>query len=186
MNEWKDAITAATVSLDKLDKLDAEIALEFKAVEDALKKKHDEEFGAVEDEIVSPGATKAAPMSAADTDDDPDAAARTKKQTDIKRIRYKALLRRARARNEEGGWQNLEGAHADYAALQKMDNLSVADRKLVAARLKALPPRIAEAKEKETAQMWDQLKQARARSSSSFISSHPQTHYNHGASLPSG
>lgn len=69
-------------------------------------------------------------------------------------------MRRARARSELGGWQNLEGARADYTALQSMDNLTREDRRLVAAQLVALPARINQAKEKETAQMWDQLKQA--------------------------
>lgn len=160
LKEWKEVSTAATVSLDRLDKLDAEIALKVKAVEDAFKEKNEEAFGNIEDEIVSEGASQAAPTPTMTAEDDPGASARTKRQTDIKRIRYKALMRRARARSEEGGWQNLEGAHADYLALQKMDNLPVADRKLVAAQLKALPARITEAKERETAQMWDQLKQA--------------------------
>lgn len=164
MSEWKDAITAATTSLDRLDKLDAEIALEAKAAEVAFKKKNDD----IDEEIVSPGASHAAPTPAMAAEDDPEAPARVKKQTDIKRIRYKALMRRARARTEEGGWQNLEGAHADYSALQKMGDLPAAERRLVAAQLKALPARITEAKEQETAQMWDQLKQVR-----SFTRFHP-------------
>lgn len=123
----------------------------------------------VEEEIISAGASKAAPTLPNTDADDPDAAARTKKQADINRIRYKALMRRARARSEEGGWQYLEGAHVDYAALQKMETLTVNDRKLVAAQLKALPARIQEAKERETAQMWSQLKQVTLLQSSSII-----------------
>lgn len=89
---------------------------------------------------------------------DPAQVARDKKREDIKRIRYKALIRRARARSEEGGWTNLAGAEDDYKLLAKMDNVSPGDRKLVQQQLRALPARVSEAKEKETAEMWGKLK----------------------------
>lgn len=161
LSEWKDAIAATTSSLDKLDKLDAELALEVKAIEDAGNDKDQSSSSDIDHEIVSPGASRAGPMSSAALNDNPGHLARAQRQSDSKRIRYKALMRRARARSELAGWQNLEGAHADYTALQGMDNLTRDDRRLVAAQLAALPTRIKEAKEKEVAQMWDQLKQAR-------------------------
>lgn len=162
LSEWKNAITATTSSLDKLDKLDADIALEVKAIENVSHDKGQNLFSAdIEDEIVSPGASRAASTSLSPLEDDPAHPARAQRQSDSKRIRYKALMRRARARSELAGWQNLEGAHADYTALQSMDNLTRDDRRLVAAQLAALPDRITEAKEKEVAQMWDQLKQVR-------------------------
>lgn len=136
------------------------MALEVKAVEDALKKKDPDLFTNVDDEIISPAAVHAASIPSAALRDDPGRPARSQRQTDSKRIRYKALMRRARARSEIGGWQNLEGAYTDYTALQSMDTLTGGDRKLVTAQLSVLPTRIKEAKEKETAQMWDQLKQA--------------------------
>lgn len=142
--------------------MDAKIALEAKTVKDALAAKDHDLFANIDHEIVSPGASRAAaPLSFVPLQDDPERAARSQRQIDSKRIRYKALMRRARARSELGGWQNLDGAHADYTALQTMDNLTRDDRKLVAAQLTALPVRIKEAKETEVAQMWDQLKQAR-------------------------
>ncbi|KAJ4411294.1 hypothetical protein N0V82_009032 [Gnomoniopsis sp. IMI 355080] len=159
LHEWKNAIAATTTSLDKLDKLDANIALEVKAVEDATLNKDRDFFADVDHEIVSPGASRAVPGSGIPLQDDPGRPARSQRLSDSRRIRYKALMRRARARSELGGWQNLEGARADYTVLKSMDNLTRDDHRLVAAQLAALPARINEAKEKETAQMWDQLKQ---------------------------
>lgn len=172
LSEWKDAVTATTSSLDKLDKLDAALALEIKAIEHAANDQDQSLSSDIDHEIVSPGASRAAPLSSAALNDDPGHLARAQRQSDSKRIRYKALMRRARARSELAGWQNLEGAHADYTALQSMDNLTRDDRRLVAAQLAALPTRIKDAKEKEVAQMWDQLKQARSYSCPRFFWMH--------------
>lgn len=159
--------------MDKLDKLDANIAREVKALEDASTNSDHDLFAGVDHEIVSPGSSRAAPMSLTPLPDDPERPARSQRQSDSKRIRYKALMRRARARCELGGWQNFDGAHADYTALQSMDNLTHDDHRLVAAQLAALPTRIKEAKEKEVAQMWDQLKQARHPNFDTMISPMP-------------
>ena len=74
------------------------------------------------------------------------------------RIRAKALMRRARARSEAGGWSNLSGAEEDYKILAGLTNLSPADRKIVQTQLRLLPPRTKAAQEKETAEMWSKLK----------------------------
>lgn len=68
-------------------------------------------------------------------------------------------MRRARARSEAGGWSNLAGAEEDYRVLAKMDNITPSDRRIVAAQLRTLPPRVKEAKERETAEMWGKLKE---------------------------
>ncbi|POS76886.1 hypothetical protein DHEL01_v204726 [Diaporthe helianthi] len=154
MDEWKNANTAATAALDKLSKLESRLAEEEKAAADAKAKEDDE----VEDEIISAGAEKAGPAIPDDEKEDPAQVARDKKREDIKRIRYKALIRRARARSAEGGWTNLSGAEEDYKLLSKMDNLSPGDRRLVQQQLKAMPARVNEAKENETAEMWGKLK----------------------------
>ncbi|KAG8160720.1 hypothetical protein KVR01_008984 [Diaporthe batatas] len=154
MQEWKNANTTATAALDKLSKLESRLAEEEKAAADAKAKEEEE----VEDEIISPGAQKAGPAIPDDEKEDPAQVARDKKRDDIKRIRYKALIRRARARSEEGGWTNLAGAVEDYTLLSKMDNVSPGDRKLLQQQLKVLPARVNEAKEKETAEMWGKLK----------------------------
>lgn len=78
----------------------------------------------------------------------------------MQRIRYKALMRRARARSEEGGWSNLAGAEEDYKALAAMPAgvVTPGDRKIVTAQLRSLPARVKEAQERETAEMWGKLK----------------------------
>ncbi|KAF5505908.1 Tetratricopeptide repeat protein 1 [Colletotrichum siamense] len=151
LEQWKDAISSATAALDGLDRIEREAALKQERRE---KERAEEED--VEEEIVSSGASKAAPAPVGS--DDPEEAARKKRQEDVLRIRAKALMRRARARSEEGGWQNLAGAEEDYKALSKMANLAPADRKIVQTQLRVLPPRTKAAQEKETAEMWGKLK----------------------------
>ncbi|EQB47693.1 hypothetical protein CGLO_13137 [Colletotrichum gloeosporioides Cg-14] len=155
LEQWKDAISSATAALDGLDRIDREAALEQERREKERAEEEDVEED-VEEEIVSSGASKAAPAPVGA--DDPEEAARKKRQEDVLRIRAKALMRRARARSEEGGWQNLAGAEEDYKALSKMTNLAPADRKIVQTQLRVLPPRTKAAQEKETAEMWGKLK----------------------------
>ncbi|KAK0641485.1 hypothetical protein B0T16DRAFT_215081 [Cercophora newfieldiana] len=154
LEEWKEAVASASSALSGLEKLEQEV----KEKEETEKAKKREEEDVVELEIVSPGA-KAAGPAVEDAKDDAAETARRKRQEDIARIRAKALMRRARARSELGGWTNLEGALGDYKKLSEMSgNLGAADKKIVQAQLRALPPRVKEAQEKETAEMWGKLK----------------------------
>lgn len=114
-------------------------------------KEEKEEAEEVEEEIVSKGASLAAP--APEEEDE-----RGKRRREWERIRAKALMRRARARCELGGWQNLAGAEEDYKTLEGMDNLGPADRRMVSRQLRELPPRTKAAQEKEMAEMWGKLK----------------------------
>ncbi|TQN65255.1 Tetratricopeptide repeat protein 1 [Colletotrichum shisoi] len=151
LEQWKDAVSSASAALDALDRVDKEAALE--------QDRRDREKAAdedVEDEIVSSGAAAAAP--APPPEDDPEETARRARAEDVLRIRAKALMRRARARSEQGGWQNLAGAEEDYKTLSLMKNLAPADRRIVQAQLRALPPRTKAAQEAETAEMWGKLK----------------------------
>ncbi|KAK7741801.1 hypothetical protein SLS53_004865 [Cytospora paraplurivora] len=154
LEEWKEAITSATAAIERLDKLDVRLAEEEKEAAEAKAKEEEE----VEDEIISAGAETAGPPVPTDEKVDPEEAKRRKRRDDIKRIRYKALIRRARARSEAGGWSNLGGAEEDYKTLAKMDNVSPSDRKLVQQQLRTLPARVKAAQEKETAEMWGKLK----------------------------
>ena len=86
------------------------------------------------------------------------AEARRKRRDDILRIRAKALMRRARAKSELGGWSNLAGAEEDYKLLSTMTNLSPADRRIVQTQLRILPPRTKAAQEQEMNEMWGKLK----------------------------
>ena len=156
LEQWKEAIKSATESLDGLDRVEkADAAEEKDEEEEKAKQKQEEDDHEVEEEIVSSGAQKSAPavqeQSAAEE-------ARRKRRDDVRRIRAKALMRRARARSELGGWSNLSGAEDDYKLLSAMTNLSPADRKIVQSQLRNLPPKVKEAQEKEMGEMWGKLK----------------------------
>lgn len=161
LEDWKEAIKTATAALDGLDKLQGQKA-------DGKKDNDGEEEA--DEEIISAGAEKAE-----------DTSTQGKREADIERIRTKALLRRARARSELGGWSSLQGADegtcrvllsllqevmtvvadlcSDYKTLSQMTNLSGADRKVVQRQLAGLPARIKEAQETEMGEMMGKLKQ---------------------------
>jgi tetratricopeptide (TPR) repeat protein len=151
LDEWKEAISQATAAIDGLVRLE-QAEMEAEKVREAAKDEEEE----VEEVIVSSGASKAGP--ALQPEEDPAEAARRKRLEDIARIRAKALMRRARARSELVGWSNLEGALEDYKSLSTMSNLAPADRKIVAAQLRLLPPKVKAAQQKETDEMWAKLK----------------------------
>lgn len=94
LEDWKEAVKAASAALDGLDRLEGKGA-----------EKGEKETGGVkveeeaDEEIVSEGAAKAE-----------DTSEKGKRGADIERIRGKALMRRARARSELGGWSALQGA----------------------------------------------------------------------------
>ena len=117
--------------------------------------KKEDENDDIEEEIVSSGAQKSAP---AVQQENTVAEARRKRRDDILRIRAKALMRRARAKSELGGWSNLAGAEEDYKLLSTMTNLSPADRRIVQTQLRVLPPRTKAAQEQEMSEMWGKLK----------------------------
>ena len=99
------------------------------------------------------------------------------RRDDVRRIRAKALMRRARAKSEQGGWGNLEGAEEgkacilskdrrvlksccpDYRELAQMPNLPAQDKKIVHSALSSLPSRINAAKEREMGEMMGKLKE---------------------------
>ncbi|KAI2472473.1 hypothetical protein F4781DRAFT_428441 [Annulohypoxylon bovei var. microspora] len=153
LDQWKEAIKSATDSIDGLDRLEkAEASQKQNETE---KEKNNIEDEDVEEEIVSSGAQKSAPATKEESSAE---AARRKRQEDILRIRAKALMRRARAKSELGGWSNLAGSEEDYKILSTMKNLSAADRKIVQTQLRILPPRTKAAQEKEMSEMWGKLK----------------------------
>ncbi|PQE10172.1 tetratricopeptide repeat 1 protein [Rutstroemia sp. NJR-2017a WRK4] len=141
LEDWKEAVKAASAALDGLDRLQK------KEKEEGVEKKVEEEEEA-DEEIVSEGATKAE-----------DTSERGKREADIERIRAKALMRRARARSEQDGWASLQGAEEDYKLLSSMTNLSTSDRQLVKTQLRLLPARTKAAQEREMGEMMGKLKQ---------------------------
>ncbi|KAH0525451.1 hypothetical protein TsFJ059_007816 [Trichoderma semiorbis] len=158
VEQWKEAIKAASDAIDGLAKLESESSPN-EPKEDSPNSQDTKaavEEEDVEEEIVSSGAARSAPAPAPEPT--PEKVAQENRKADILRIRTKALLRRARARSEAGGWSNLAGAEEDYRALSQMPGLTPADQRTVRTQLKALPPRTKAAQEAEMSEMWGKLK----------------------------
>lgn len=158
LRQHKEAIQSATESLDGLSRSEKallESAEKFRQDTDTKKDGQEDEADEPEEEIVSAGAQRSAPAIA-----DEDEAQQTgrRRQDDILRIRTKALMRRARAKSELGGWSNLVGAEEDYKTLSAMANLTSVDEKIIRTQLRTLPPRVKAAQEKEMGEMWGKLK----------------------------
>lgn len=94
LEDWKEAVKAASAALDGLDRLQGKVAEKGEKETDGVEVEEE-----VDEEIVSEGAAKAE-----------DTSEKGKREADIERIRGKALMRRARARSELGGWSALQGA----------------------------------------------------------------------------
>ena len=147
LEDWKAAIESANAALDALDRL---------LPKQKQKKKEDEAAAAAKDggvvEIQGEGAeAEEKELKKLQISD--------QRRDDILRIRSKALMRRAKAKSEEGGWGNLQGAEDDYKILAQTPSLPPQDRKIVQAALTSLPPRISVAKEKEMGDMMGKLKE---------------------------
>lgn len=147
--EWKQAVESATQALDALDRLDPPVSK-------VTEKNGEENNGAISS---SGGGV------VGEIDDTTelllDALTRTGHSiNDVHKLRTKALLRRAKARHETGGWASLQGSLEDYQALcQPPHQLSHLDQKAVQAALRKLPRELEEAKTAEMADMMGKLKQ---------------------------
>ncbi|EOA82076.1 uncharacterized protein SETTUDRAFT_97937 [Exserohilum turcica Et28A] len=145
LEEWKQAVESATKALEALDRIDPPPAPK---------------------DTTQEGESKATGGGAINEIDDTteiylDALTRTGHTiNDVHKLRTKALLRRAKARHEVGGWASLQGSLEDYQALRKPPHqLSSLDQKAVQAALRTLPGQLEEAKNKEMADMMGKLKQ---------------------------
>lgn len=88
-------------------------------------------------------------------------ALRDQRHSDVQKIRAKALMRRARAKSELGGWGNLQGAEDDYKTLSSspiLSILSASDRTTVQNALRTLPGRIKACRDSEMGEMMSKLK----------------------------
>ena len=81
------------------------------------------------------------------------------KKRDVLRIRTKALIRRARAKLQLGGWGNLQAAEEDYKVLAGLNTLSPDDMRVVTSALRDLPEKINKARDQEMAEMMGKLKE---------------------------
>ncbi|MCJ1230730.1 hypothetical protein MMC12_007404 [Toensbergia leucococca] len=142
LEDWKAAVDTATAALDALERLEPKNV-----------RQNDEEGhgdgGIVE--IIGEGGEVEKELASLKIKD--------QRRDDVQRIRAKALMRRAKARIEQGGWGNLQGAEEDYKELSQMPNLPIQDRKIVQKALSTLPPQINGAKEKEMGEMMGKLKE---------------------------
>lgn len=144
LEEWKNAVDSATQALEALDRVDPPA------------KKPDDEKG-----------ESGANGKVVDVDEVDDATelriealSRTGRTLqDVHKLRTKALLRRAKARREVGGWASLQSSYEDYQALSKPPHtLSSLDRKTVDAALREIPPVLEKVKSDEMAEMMGKLK----------------------------
>lgn len=143
LEDWKAAVDSATAALDALDRL---LPKKKKAKDD--KAGTDEGVVEIEGEDAEAEEEELKKLEISD-----------QRRDDILRIRSKALMRRAKAKSEQGGWGNLQGAEDDYKTLAQLPTLPPQDNKIVQTALRSLPPRINAAKEKEMGDMMGKLKE---------------------------
>lgn len=150
LEDWKASVDSATACIDRLDKVVPPATGAADA--EGVKGKQPQELSG-EDAVVEI------------TGDDDEAEEELKrlqrqdeKKRDVLRIRAKALMRRARAKMQLGGWGNLQGAEEDYKELAAMDNLPPDDKRVVQKALRELPANIGQAREKEMGEMMGKLK----------------------------
>lgn len=151
LEDWKAAVDAATACIDCLERVvpsspqkDAD-ASQTKSQEDS---KNDAD-GVVEIAGDDEEAEKAELKRIQKRDE---------QRSNVARIRAKALMRRAKAKSQQGGWANLQGAEEDYKELASMSTLPPDDKRIVQKALRELPPKINEAKDNEMADMMGKLK----------------------------
>ncbi|KKZ64896.1 hypothetical protein EMCG_09214 [[Emmonsia] crescens] len=154
LEDWKAAVDAATSSIDRLDKaLPPQSQKETASGERA----GDRGGASTDNEVVE--------LLDGDGDEESEEAQLKKLQEDdrrkedIRRIRTKALMRRARAKMELGGWANLQGAEEDYKTLLEIGNLPAQDERVVRKALRELPGLVNAAKEQEVGEMMGKLKE---------------------------
>lgn len=157
LSDWKAAVEQATKSIEALDRLQ-------KPPSANADKKKDGDGAEEKSSANAPTKDDDEVIEIAGDDEDETVALQKiqdndKRKEDIKRIRAKALMRRARARSEQGGWGNLQGALEDYQTLSSFPSLPPSDTKIIDAALRTLPPRAADAQKAEMGEMMGKLKE---------------------------
>jgi tetratricopeptide (TPR) repeat protein len=150
LEEWKEAVEAATDALDGLERLDPVPAVEKPNGREDGK---DTGTGTITSESIIQELSE-------DTSSRFETFQRTsgKSLSDLKNLRIKSLLRRAKARHALKTWANLQGSLEDYQALSGMQ-LTPLDRKQVQKALRDLPLQLEESKKFEMEDMMGKLKQ---------------------------
>ncbi|KAF1984673.1 hypothetical protein K402DRAFT_335932, partial [Aulographum hederae CBS 113979] len=144
LQEWKEAIETASKSLDGLERIDP---LPVQKNEGANTKGEADGSGQIE-EVDDATAAKYEELE------------KSGRRLDVDKIRVKALLRRAKARTELGGWSSLQGADEDYALLLSLPRLPLnpTDRTAALKSRQMLTPKLEQAKQQEMADMMGKLK----------------------------
>ncbi|MCJ1245467.1 hypothetical protein MMC30_002671 [Trapelia coarctata] len=145
LEDWKEAVESATAALDALDRLQP------KKITKGKEYNEDDEKVGVVVEIAGDDEDVEKELAELQLSDE--------RKEDVRRIRAKALMRRAKGRMEQGGWGSLAGAEEDYRELSKMSKLPAQDRRVAQSALATLPSRINAAKEKEMGEMMSKLKE---------------------------
>lgn len=153
LEDWKAAVESATASIERLDKILPPPSQE-KASQGTSKSAVSSTNTPKNDEVVE--------ISGDDEEAEEKQLKRLKEQdeqrTNVNRIRAKALMRRAKAKSQLGGWANLQGALEDYQQLAAMETLPLDDKRIVQRALRELPERTNQAKEKEMGEMMSKMK----------------------------
>jgi tetratricopeptide (TPR) repeat protein len=148
LEEWKEAVEAATEALDGLERLDP---VPFVTKPNVQEDGNDTGINTQEAVIQE---------LSEDTSSRFETFQRTsgKSLSDLKTLRIKSLLRRAKARHALKTWANLQGSLEDYQALSSMQ-LTPLDRKQVQRAMRELPVQLEESKKVEMEDMMGKLKQ---------------------------
>ncbi|KAI1917856.1 hypothetical protein LOZ12_000365 [Ophidiomyces ophidiicola] len=154
LEDWKLAIDAATASIECLDRVLPSLSPVASALEQGNGSRAAQRVGLADGviELDENGDEGEAEQLKQLKEHD-------KKKEDVKRIRAKALMRRARGRLEVGGWVNLQGAQEDYNKLIQLKTLPRKDELAVLKSLAELPSKINAAREKEIGDMMGKLKE---------------------------
>ncbi|KAA8650956.1 hypothetical protein EYZ11_003186 [Aspergillus tanneri] len=148
LEDWKASVDSATACIDCLDRV--------------IPPSAESDTASTKDKQQDSESTNAVVEISGDDDEEQKELLRLQimdqRKQDVMRIRAKALMRRARAKLQLGGWGNLQGAEEDYKLLAGMDNLPPEDKRVVQKSLLELPVKINKARETEMAEMMGKLK----------------------------
>lgn len=148
LSEWKESAEAASKGLDCLERL------EKLPVVRAPQRRPEGKEQEAETEVIE------------EVDDELEARIENLHKSgrsiaEVRKLQVKMLMRRAKAKTEQGGWANLQAADEDYRILLSPamePALSPTDKRSVMENARALGPKLNVAKEQEMAEMMGKLK----------------------------
>ncbi|KAL4803417.1 hypothetical protein BDV18DRAFT_144717 [Aspergillus unguis] len=149
LEDWKAAVDSASACIEGLDRVIPPAKGKEKDKSEARTEESDADAAVVEIAGDDEDAEKEQLQKIKERDE---------RKRNVSRIRAKALMRRARAKTELGGWSNLQGAEEDYKVVAAMENLSADDIRIIQRALLELPAKISKAREAEMGEMMGKLK----------------------------